>query len=348
MYFNNATRTNLRGKEKKTKDFRTFNDVMEEFENEECKVQYEEPYDDVIGQPRNEKVSLSNITKRIGALLGCEELELSSSYEEEMEKTFEDFHDETFEHETGESDFPSEEEAWMYEQKMLQYIHDGGEKERARKHRKGYHIHEKRIASKVREDGAHRGYGRYVYGGKKSSKPNTVKHGKVFQAEGNGNSIAKRDFHYVNEGGFVFKQFCTQNENDKHRRPSKALHRSEDRLRRELYEELFDQNKQDDELKEDFVQDVYYPNELNFDGFDDFEEYKLSPCMSIFKEEVNHISMVDVTLHFQLTLEDFKYYWSKGLLFYDPLNNVATFRYDEARKRIAEEGELFICHDVMV
>ena len=344
MYFD-ATQKNAGGKEMKA--FRSFNDVTEKFENEECKVRYEEPYDDVIEQPRNKNVSLTNITKRLGGILGCEELELPSSYEEEMEKTFEDSHDETIEQETWEGDFQCDEEDWMHEQKKIQYIHDGGEKERARKHRKGYHTHEKRIASKAREDGAHRGYGRYVYGGKKSSKPNAVKLGRVFHAKSTANnSLAKQGFHYVNEGGLVFKQFYTQTENDnKHRRPSKALHRSDDRLRRELYEELFDMNKPDDELMEDFEQDAYYQDELSFN---DFEEYKLPLCMCGSKEEVNHISMVDIFLHFPLTADEFKYYWSRGLIFYDPLNNVAMFRYDEAKKKIAEEGKLFICHDITI
>ena len=61
MYFD-ATQKNAGGKEMKA--FRSFNDVTEKFENEECKVRYEEPYDDVIEQPRNENVSLTNLTMR--------------------------------------------------------------------------------------------------------------------------------------------------------------------------------------------------------------------------------------------------------------------------------------------
>lgn len=272
--------------------------------------------------------SLTDVTHEVGKALGCEKLELSDSYEDDMKASFGDDYDEKpddeFSDEMSESDlydeeFALEERDWESEQKRNYYITDG-RKERARRHGEAPKFHEKKIISKVRAEGMYRGYGRQVHDGKK-----TAYYG-----------------YNVIEKGRVFTQYRTQVE-AMHLRPSRTIHRKKDKLRAETDAELLSMHEPLENTVSATNEPYFHEAETEFYS----SEAKFKPSwMSGPTESIAHIDSEYFIWKFPISLAKLRLYWKEGLLTYDPLNNIILFRYDEDRNDIAKEGKLFICRGI--
>lgn len=296
--------------------------------NQQDDIDYDDLYDDDTLNERDDGSLLTDITTAYGKTLGVD-VELPEFFESEMEESFDDGEDELLEEIERDQDdesllasempelyeFLMDDRDWKKEVKRVLYIQEG-RKERARRHRSGFKLNEKRIIAKVRADGARRGYGRYVNDGKKSFS----------------------SFYFFNVNGKAFQKAKTET---RFLRASKAVHRFEDKFRNELSEELcnFEEKRKEQDCLGEGKQGKSTEN-----------SYDNSPCWlgSSIDGRV-FITPTDFVANFGITQSEFIKNWKAGLFIYDPMNFVLSFRYDEANKSFSKyEGKLFTCYGIDV